>query len=311
MGEAVVEIFRKEVDVPLDAVGDFSGPYPSGAPAITTSTMAKLGAKTAFVATVGNDSFGTSLIKRLAADGVDTACIERLDEAMTGIAFTSYRSNGDRSFIFNFKTAATAYLDPAYVDPDFIRSSRWLHISANVMAFSSMTREAVIKAVDIAFSEGIPISFDPNIREEIMDQSSIQDLYGPVLEKASVIIPSLGELNWIFGNEKSEEQIITELLKGPCKFVIRKEGEKGSTFFTADNELHMDAFPIDQDRIVDPTGCGDAFCAGVAYGFLQEWSLKDIAAFANAVGALTGTRMGAMEGIGNLDEVRKFLGEYS
>jgi len=307
MGEAVVEIFRKDVDVPLDDIGDFVGPYPSGAPAITIDTMAKLGARSAFVATVGKDSFGNTLIKRFADDGVDTSQIIKLDEAMTGIAFTSYKSNGDRNFIFNFKTAATAYLDPSYIDIDFIMSGKWLHISANVLAFSSLTRAAVIKAVDAAFSVGIPISFDPNIRSEIMDRETILELYKPVIDKATVIIPSSGELNWMYGDDKSEKEIISDLLSGNCNFVITKEGREGCTIYSKDIELHTDAFLIDEDLIIDPTGCGDAFCAGIIYGFLQDWPQDKVAFFANAVGGLTGTRKGAMEGIRNFEEVRKFL----
>ncbi len=305
MGEAVVEIFRKDVDVSLYEVGDFTGPYPSGAPAITADTMAKLGGKAAFIATVGNDEFGTTLIKRLAGDGVDTSQFVSLDDAMTGIAFTSYKSSGERNFIYNFTTAATAYLKPDYIDTDFIASGRWLHISGNVLAFSETTRQAVIKAVDAAYEAGVPVSLDPNIRSEIMKQETIRALIHPVLEKIRVIIPSVGELNWMFGNDRDEEEIIAELLTTNIELIVRKEGEKGSTFFTQEGKMYVDAFHVEE--IVDPTGCGDAFCAGVIYGLLRGWSHDKVAVFANAVGGLTATRKGAMEGIGSIDDVMSFL----
>ena len=303
LGEAVVEIFRKDVDVSLYEVGDFIGPYPSGAPAITADTMAKLGGKAAFIATVGSDDFGTTLVNRLAGDGVDTSQFVRLDDAMTGLALTSYKSSGERNFIYNFTTAATAYLKPDYIDADFIASGRWLHISGNVLAFSETTRQAVIKAVDAAYEAGIPVSLDPNIRPEIMKQETIRALIYPVLQKTRVIIPSVGELNWIFGND--EDEIITELLKTNIELIVRKEGEKGSTFFTQEGKMYVDAFHVEE--IVDPTGCGDAFCAGVIYGLLRGWSHDKVAVFANAVGGITATQKGAMEGIGSIDDVMAFL----
>lgn len=305
MGEAVVEIFRKNIDVSLYEVGDFTGPYPSGAPAITADTMAKLGGKTAFIATVGNDEFGTTLIKRLTGDGVDTSQILKLDNAMTGIAFTSYKSSGERNFIYNFTTAATAYLDPEYIYNDFIASGKWLHISGNVLAFSETTHQAVVKAVEAAYEAGVPISLDPNIRSEIMDKKNVRELFQPVLEKTSVMIPSIGELNWIFGNEKKEEQIISELLQANIDLIVRKEGDHGSTFFTREGKTHANSFNIDE--IVDPTGCGDAFCAGVIYGLLRGWPHDKTAVFANAVGGITATKKGAMEGINNINEVKDFL----
>lgn len=305
MGEAVVEVFRKELDVGLDIAADFIGPFPSGAPAITVDTMAKLGGKCAFIATVGQDDFGNCVINRLVNDGVDVSSIEKLKASMTGLAFTNYYSNGDRKFIYNFTTAATAYLTKEMIDPKVISSTRWLHISGNVMAFSDSARKAVIKAVKIAHRKNIGISLDPNIRLEIMDKDKLYKLLKPVLDRATVLLPSLGELNLIFDESKKEEEIIQSLLAGSVKIIVRKEGENGCRVFTKDAIVYTDAFENIEE--VDPTGCGDAFCAGVIYGILNGWDYNQISLFANAVGAITATKKGAMEGIKDLDEVKKFL----
>jgi sugar/nucleoside kinase (ribokinase family) len=128
LGEAVVEIFRKGFDVPLYEVGEFTGPYPSGAPAITVDTFARLGGRTAFIGTVGNDEFGTALLNRFSNDGIDITQCARLDRMMTGMAITNYFSNGSRSFLYNFTTAATAFMEEKHIQKEFIRKSRWLHI---------------------------------------------------------------------------------------------------------------------------------------------------------------------------------------
>ena len=190
LGEAVVEIFRKEVDVSMSTASDFEGPYPSGAPAITIDTMAKLGGKCAYIATVGADEFGDCVVDRLTEDGVDVSGISKVKNVMTGLAFTSYYSNGDRKFIYNFTTAATAYLTPEMINEEMIKDTRWLHISGNVLAFSDSAREAVIKAVKIAYENDVDISLDPNIRLEIMDKNNIFNLLRPVLERATVLFPS-------------------------------------------------------------------------------------------------------------------------
>jgi sugar/nucleoside kinase (ribokinase family) len=307
MGEAVVEVFRKEVDIGLDVPEDFIGPFPSGAPAITVDTMAKLGAKCAFIATVGQDDFGNCVMNRLADDGVDVSGFAQLKNAMTGIAFTNYYSNGDRKFIYNFTTASPAYLTPEMIDPKVIASTKWLHISGNVLAFSESARKAVIKAVKIAHKNNIGISLDPNIRLEIMDKDKLHKLMKPVLDRATVLLPSCGELNLIYGENKKEADIIHSLLKGHIKTIVRKEGENGCSVFTKEKTVHTDAF--DNIAEVDPTGCGDAFGAGFIYGMLKGWDNKRITIFANAVGAITATKKGAMEGIKDLDEVKKFLND--
>lgn len=304
LGEAVVEIFRKETDVPMRVAADFVGPYPSGAPLITTATMARLGCRCAFVATVGDDDFGECLVDRMTRDHIDVSGVRRLREAMTGLAFTSYFSDGSRKFIYNFKTAATAHLKPEHVDADLIRSSSWLHISGNVMAFSDSARESVIKAATVAHAHGVAISLDPNVRLEIMEMGHIEDLMRPVLERASVVLPSVGELAAIYGDD-DEDGIIRELLAGGVKLVARKEGVGGCTLFRKGETRHVEALKGIVE--VDPTGCGDAFCAGIVYGVRRGWGLEDIGVFATAVGAIAATRKGAMEGATGIGEVMDLL----
>ena len=47
--------------------------------------------------------------------------------------------------------------------------------------------------------------------------------------------------------------------------------------------VNVPAFSVD---VVDPTGAGDAFAAGVAWGMAQRWPWPEVGRFANAVGAL-------------------------
>jgi len=191
------------------------------------------------------------------------------------------------------------------IDKRVILASRWLHVSGNVLAFSKSARDAVIKAVKVAHKHDIPISLDPNIRLEIMDKRKLYHLLKPILDRATVLLPSKGELNLIFGESKSDHEIIRTLLSGNVKTVVSKEGEAGSTAYTKEETVHADAFEgIDE---VDPTGCGDAFCAGFIYGMLNRWGMMQTLKFANAVGAITATKKGAMEGVERLDEVKQFL----
>lgn len=305
LGEAVVEIFRKEADRPMDSAADFVGPYPSGAPAITADTMARIGEPAAFVGTVGKDRFADCVRGKLEKDGVDISGLAGVDRVMTGVAFTSYFSDGSREFIYNFTTAAPAEFSEAHIDDEFIGECEWLHISANVMAFSESARAAVIKAANAAKVRGTKISVDPNIRLEIMDRERIYELMGPVLELADIVIPSEGELELIYNRKLSETEAIADLLSKNAEYVILKQGERGCTFYWKGGELSVLAY--ENVEVVDATGCGDSFCAGVVYGLAKGWSVEKTARFANAVGAITATKKGAMEGANSIDEVYEFI----
>jgi tagatose kinase len=303
LGELVVEIFRKNPDEALYLPADMAGPFPSGAPAIFIDTMARLGASTGYIGTVGKDDFGRCIIDRLKKDKVDVSRIFELENATTGVAFRATFSDGSRKFIFHIGNAAPGQLTEEHIDRDYITKARWLHISGNVLAFSRSAREAVMKAADIAYSSGIPISLDPNLRLEMMKKEEIQDLLGPILKKATVFLPSMGEIRYITGMEDEDEGAL-ELIKQGIRIVARKEGTTGSTIFTKEGRIHIEPFKIGE---VDPTGCGDAFGGAFVYGLLNGWDLEAAGEFANAVGAITATRHGPMEGIESLDEVKQFI----
>lgn len=306
LGELVVEFFRKELDIPFDQSGDLVGPFPSGAPAIFIDTIAKLGGKCGFIGTVGRDDFGSSIIKRLKKDNVDTSHIIELDGVSTGTAFTAYFSDSTRKFIYYMSNEAPGQFGPQHIDEEYIKKSRWLHISGNVLAFSKSAGEAILKAVDIAYKYDVPISLDPNMRLEMMKKEEIEDLLLPVLRKASIFLPSEGEISCITGVE-DDEKGIRELLNKGIKVVARKEGANGCTIFTKNEKIHVDSF--DDVNVVDVTGCGDSFGAAFIYGYLKGWNLRMAGIFANAVGSITATQKGAMEGIKSLDEVKRFLEE--
>jgi sugar/nucleoside kinase (ribokinase family) len=67
---------------------------------------------------------------------------------------------------------------------------------------------------------------------------------------------------------------------------------------------HIPAYHV--DPVVDSTGAGDIFRAGLIYGLLQEWDIDTTARFASAAAALNCTQMGGWGGVGTLEEVRAF-----
>ena len=65
LGELLVEVFRKEKDLPFSRPGTLLGPFASGAPAIFTHVIANLGYPCGFFATIGEDDFGDCLINKV------------------------------------------------------------------------------------------------------------------------------------------------------------------------------------------------------------------------------------------------------
>jgi len=303
LGEILVEIMRTERDVPLDRVGTFAGPFPSGAPAIFIDAAARLGASTGYVAVCGDDAFGQVNLQRLQSSGVDTSRMRIAPGYTTGIAFVSYRADGSREFLFHLRQSAAALLGPGDVDPGWFSQASWLHITGTALSLSDSSRQACYRAVELAHENSRIISFDPNLRPELLGVEQVRKICAPVLSKARVVLPSGAEAAMLTGLSDLDQACRALLNFGP-EMVVLKRGELGSKLFTVQHEVEVPSIPVME---VDPTGAGDCFSAGFAVACLENLPSAEAARFANIVGALSVTKLGPMEGAPTRAQVNRYL----
>jgi sugar/nucleoside kinase (ribokinase family) len=303
IGECLVEIMRSKRDVPHTVPGVYLGPYPSGAPAIFADFCARLGLKTRLIGAVGNDDFGRVIIDRLKKSGVDVSKIKILNNYTTGVAFVTYFSTGHRQFIYHIRHAASGQIFPEDVDPSYIEETKLLHIMGSSLAINENCKEACYKAVKLAREKDKLITFDPNLRPELLNPEVIRDISQPVLDVTKIVLPSATEAETLTGISDPLEAGRELLRKGP-EIVVIKLGGKGSIVVTKERVLKMPAFRVKE---IDPTGAGDVYDAAFIYGILKSWPLDKVLKFANAAGALKVTRFGPMEGPTSFMEVLEFL----
>ncbi|MDB5075749.1 MAG: sugar kinase [Chloroflexi bacterium] len=290
LGEALVEIMRPERDSPLDAAGSFEGPFPSGAPAIFASAAARLGLQTGFIGAVGDDAFGRLFNTRLNGDGVDLTHLHVDTEHATGVAFVAYRHDGSREFVYHLRHSAAGQAPPLL--PSYFANARWIHITGSTLASGPAWQSTCEQAARLGKAAGSYVSFDPNIRPELLRAASVTELCGGILSVADVVLPSGEELTMLTGRQGAGAA--QALFDKGVRMVVLKQGAEGSTLYTHEDELHMASRPREER---DPTGAGDAFAAAIAYGVLRGLTHHQMLRLANSVGALAVTKLGPMEGI--------------
>jgi sugar/nucleoside kinase (ribokinase family) len=302
LGEALVEIMRTRVDDPLDELSDFVGPFPSGAPAIFADAAARLGRKVGFIGAVGDDDFGSCLLDRLRADGLDTTYCPRVPDRATGVAFVTYFSDGRRRFLYHIAHAAAGQLPE--VEAAYVGQAGFLHICGSSLSVSERMRNACYQACEAVKSGGGRISFDPNLRPELLGgEEALRRICAPVLAASHVVLPSGSEAELLAGVTGPDEACRALLKLGP-KVVALKRGADGCSVFTADGKIDVPAYAVEA---VDPTGAGDCFDAGFVVGLLEGLPLEQVGRLANASGALGATRKGPMEGAFRRPVVEKFM----
>ena len=298
MGELIVEIMRDRVDSPLDKAGTFLGPFPSGAPGIFIDTVARLGHKAGIIGGVGKDDFGKCLTERLGGDGVDLSHVLIDETCSTGCAFVTYFNDGSRKFIFHIGNTPAAKA----VCPDEVPAADFFHImGCSVMSRDVFGRE-IIKAAKKFREKGAKISFDPNIRPELLGDSSLVD---EIMKMTSVFMPGVSELLMITGKETVEEAVKKCFGDGTVEIVALKNGSKGCRIFTKGGEyFEMGVYPM---KPVDATGAGDSFDAAFLCGLEDGLSIPDCTRLASAAATLNIGAFGPMEGKINPENVKAII----
>ncbi|MFW6181262.1 MAG: sugar kinase, partial [Spirochaetota bacterium] len=245
-------------------------------------------------------------------DGVDTSRIKQLEGYTTGAAFVTYFEDGSRKFIYHLARAATGQIHPGDVDPACLEGVSYLHVVGSTMFINRHSAEACTRAARMVREGGGSVSFDPNFRPELLTEEMMQELFGPLLRQARVVFPTVQELGALTGLRVGSGSPGGDAVARACDrlldlgpgIVALKQGAEGCSVYTREDRFHLPAFQVQE---VDPTGAGDCFCAGFLTGLLRGMDVRGAARLANAVGALSVTKKGPMEGAPSWDEVTAFL----
>lgn len=301
-GVSLVELPRKQFDVPFDEVGEFVGPFASGDTCIMLDTAARLGAKCCWLGAFGEDVFSRVVRNRLASDGVDISHALVSPEYTTRPVFVRYNSDGSREYYTMRDTPGTAAFDESFVDAEVVANAKWVHFSGEIITLfaNSPKREGLLKLLNSITAEQ-KVSLDPNDGWSVED---IDTVMKPFVDRADLILPSEGEAKNLLRTATDEEACKQWAAQG--KLVALKRGKHGCDIYSGDEVIHADAYTITE---VDPTGCGDSFCAGFVTGLVEGMPLAQVGRFANACGALQATAMGPMEGSMPRAEVERFMRE--
>jgi tagatose kinase len=304
VGEILVEIVATTKGDGFREPQPLLGPFPSGAPAIFIDQVGRLGTPAAIVSRVGDDDFGRLNLDRLAADGVDVSGIDVAKGEATGSAFVRYRPDGSRTFVYNIAHSATGKLILTPGAEALMESCDHMHVMGTALSapgLARVTREAIARIT----ARGGTVSFDPNLRPEILGAPGLREALDEVLAQSDLFLPS-GEEIYLFTQADDEAGAVEELLDRGVGEIVIKRGNQGASHF--DRGGRTDVAPLSADE-VDPTGAGDCFGGAFVSFWLAGASPETALRYANAAGAHAVTKVGPMEGATTRDELDALVGQ--
>ncbi len=302
IGEILVEIMA-------DTTGDgflqpqkLTGPFPSGATAIFADQVAMLGQPVAIVSTVGDDDFGQLNLDRLTRDGVDISAVFVDTDRPTGSAFVRYRESGARDFIYNIRHSACGRVNMTAAVGALLETVDHLHVTGSSLSSPEFV-ELNLEAARRLRERGGTVSFDPNLRKEMLSAEGMADAMAQFVAETDLYLPSGDELT-LLTDAKDEQGAVAELLKCGVRAVVQKKGAEGATYHDANETITQSAFPIKE---IDPTGAGDCFGATFTSFWLRGLPPDRALELAAASGAIAVTKRGPMEGASDLPTLENFV----
>jgi fructokinase len=163
---------------------------------------------------------------------------------------------------------------------------------------------AVKLAVDRVKERGGKVSFDPNIRPEVISSDLIREAIEFVLHRCDLLLPSEADLKYFCGDLLEADAVHQLLSKEPVEKIVVKNAAKGSAYYDRERSIRVPSFKVTE---VDPTGAGDCFGGTLVSCLLQGVDTERALTLANAAGALAVTKRGPMEGNTTLSELERFI----
>lgn len=306
IGEVLIDFIPTSIGCKLKEVEGFVK-KPGGAPANVAACVSRLGGKSKFIGKVGQDAFGEYLVDVLAKENVNTEDIIFTSEANTALAFVSLEESGERDFSFYRKPSADMLLNENEIKFEMFEAEDILHF-CSVDLIEAPVKYAHIKAIEYAKKKGALISFDPNVRLPLWsDASQCRETIKDFIPYADILKVSDDELLFITEIEKVDLAIQKLMELNPnLRWLIITKGSKGVFAVVNQKSYQVKGYQV---KPIDTTGAGDAFIGAVLYSIANE-SQKEpyqILKFANAVGALTTTKEGAISALPTMSDVDSFF----
>ena len=294
LGRPVSELPRGQVSSLLDEIRITVAGTAGG----TSVDLVRLGADVLAVGAIGRDNVGDFLISTLRSEGVDPSGLVRKDGVQTSATMLPIHPDGSRP-AWHVPGANSAFTLED-VDWDALGSCDAVHLGG-LTALPGIDGQPAGQLLAHARDHGALTTADfLGVRGETAAEQLAQ-----CLPYVDIFMPNEGEAMAATG--EADALGAAEALRSlGASCVVVKQGAEGCLIL---DDHGARSLPTRELPVVDTTGCGDAFCAGVIAARCAGWSIDAAAALGCATGTLNVRGLGSDAGARDVEEALAFAGE--
>lgn len=300
IGFCVLDILGRHVtSIPLGGRVEFIDEIRmtvAGTAGATAVDCAILGLKTRVVTTVGVDDMGDFLVSKMKKFGVECSLVKRTAGVPTSATILLVRPNGERPALH--VPGAADVFTVAEEDLDSVLDARVVHVGGTGL-LKAFDGDPTIRLLKRAKALGRTTTLDL-----IKAGPETITIVEPLLPYVDYFIPSIEEAGEMAG--ASDPLTIVKFFhkKGARNCIVTLGGDGVYVSPESGSIFHLPAFDV---SVVDTTGCGDSFTAGMIAGIVKGWNLEYTSRFANAVAAKVAMGLGSDGKLVSMDDTLQAL----
>ena len=243
--------------------------YLGGAESNVAIGLERLGMHSAWIGKLPNNALGRKLVNEMRAQGVDTSAVVWTDKGRVGTFFFEFATPPrPQVTIYDRADSAATTLLSDDLDWELIGRAEWIHLTGITPALSETCRRT---AKDIAVRTrqmGVKLCLDVNYRELMWSREEARIALGELLPYVDLLVATKADAQMLAGRELEDRETLRVLMTAhDHSAVVITCGDEGCIAY--DGETYLSG-PGHTAVVVNRLGAGDAFTAGLLYGFIQN-----------------------------------------
>lgn len=306
VGRACIDLNAVEYNRPMEDTMTFSK-YVGGSPANIAIGMSKLGLHVGFIGKIPDDQHGRFITNYMKNVGVDTSeMIVDTEGHKTGLAFTEIKSPEECSILMYRDQVADLYLQPDEINEAYLKETKMLVISGTALA-QSPSREAILKAVQLAHKHDVTIVFELDYRPYTWKSTEETAVYYRlVAEQANIVIGTRDEFDMLENQVggKNDETVAALFAHTPDLIVI-KHGVDGSYAYTKSGEVFRGKAYM--TKVLKTFGAGDSYASAFLYALLKGETIETALKFGSASASIVVSKHSSSEAMPTVAEIENLI----
>ncbi|MDF2856334.1 MAG: ribokinase [Neobacillus sp.] len=299
VGSYVVDLMSRTPHLPKPGETVLGGPFqmgPGGKGGNQATAAARSGSEVTFVTKLGDDLFGRDALRHFNAENINTQYIKVDPNQSTGAALIEVDDQSENSIVVALGACGTITEDEVLEVDEKVKE-------ADIVLLQLETSiAAIVTTVKLAAKYEVPVILNP---------APFQEFPRELLNDVDYITPNETEAFELSGVEVKDEQTALTASKKLHEMgvgtVIITMGKQGAFVYTGgDQGKLVSGYKVEA---VDTTGAGDAFNGGFAHALSIGKTLDEAITYANAVAALSVTKIGTAPAMPHKHQVEAFLAQ--